>query len=202
MSVIVSVSTLEGEVGRCDARCYNAKHPYCLCVCGGANHGIGKEEAAKKARDNWKDWGRLYANEKGLTDFYVESDDETYYETYGYRSDKEYNLRVGSKVYAKADTAICKKGEWGVVVNVYDRDSTVGGRHKGYGILFARGEYDGFSPEEIERFVESIGEVDEIIEDYEFQSVIKLMDDYREGRFRSSLEHATMVQPPREGDKL
>lgn len=26
---------------RCDANCYNAKHPECKCVCGGLNHGKG-----------------------------------------------------------------------------------------------------------------------------------------------------------------
>lgn len=28
-------------VGRCDAKCYNAKGPDCHCICGGANHGVG-----------------------------------------------------------------------------------------------------------------------------------------------------------------
>ena len=34
--------------GRCDARCYKARHPRCECICGGQNHGVG----LKKAVDN------------------------------------------------------------------------------------------------------------------------------------------------------
>ena len=28
-------------MGRCDARCYNAKGTVCKCICGGINHGCG-----------------------------------------------------------------------------------------------------------------------------------------------------------------
>lgn len=34
--------------GRCDAKCYDAQHDECHCVCGGMNHGMG----AGIARDN------------------------------------------------------------------------------------------------------------------------------------------------------
>lgn len=40
--VLIEVHKPDGSfVGRCDARCYNAKHPECDCICGGANHGKG-----------------------------------------------------------------------------------------------------------------------------------------------------------------
>jgi len=32
---------------RCDAKCYNAKHLECHCICGGTNHGAGIEQASK-----------------------------------------------------------------------------------------------------------------------------------------------------------
>ena len=36
----------DGEVlGRCDARCYNATEPECVCICRGKNHGIGISKA-------------------------------------------------------------------------------------------------------------------------------------------------------------
>lgn len=30
---------------RCDARCYNAKHQECKCICQGKNHGVGLKQA-------------------------------------------------------------------------------------------------------------------------------------------------------------
>jgi hypothetical protein len=37
-------------VGRCDAACYNASGPCRGCICGGANHGIGREQAISNTR--------------------------------------------------------------------------------------------------------------------------------------------------------
>jgi hypothetical protein len=40
--ILIEVHKPDGSlIGRCDARCYNAKHPKCDCVCGGVNHGRG-----------------------------------------------------------------------------------------------------------------------------------------------------------------
>lgn len=39
MTTIISVYNSHGLVGRCDARCHNAKEPECDCVCGGSFHG-------------------------------------------------------------------------------------------------------------------------------------------------------------------
>ena len=36
--------------GQCDARCYNAKTPTCICCCGGANHGVGLQKAVENTR--------------------------------------------------------------------------------------------------------------------------------------------------------
>jgi hypothetical protein len=43
-------------VGRCDAKCYNARHPTCNCVCGGANHGAGLETSTEQTRQHAHEW--------------------------------------------------------------------------------------------------------------------------------------------------
>lgn len=45
MSTLISV-----KGGRCNARCYNAKHEKCVCVCGGRNHGVGHDKAVDNTR--------------------------------------------------------------------------------------------------------------------------------------------------------
>lgn len=37
--------------GRCDAKCYNARHADCHCICGGRNHGAGLERARENTRE-------------------------------------------------------------------------------------------------------------------------------------------------------
>jgi len=39
-------------VGRCDARCYNARSKGCHCVCHGRNHGKGLEVARREMTDD------------------------------------------------------------------------------------------------------------------------------------------------------
>lgn len=41
MTTIYAVYNNNGCVGRCDARCHEAKQPECHCICGGAFHGVG-----------------------------------------------------------------------------------------------------------------------------------------------------------------
>lgn len=41
MTTIYAVYDRYGLVGRCDARCHEAKKPECHCICGGARHGVG-----------------------------------------------------------------------------------------------------------------------------------------------------------------
>jgi hypothetical protein len=42
---LLYVGNSEGCVGRCDAKCYEAQHPECDCICGGKNHGVGLQVA-------------------------------------------------------------------------------------------------------------------------------------------------------------
>ena len=38
-------------VGRCDAKCHNAKPGTpCDCICGGSNHGVGEKQAVENVR--------------------------------------------------------------------------------------------------------------------------------------------------------
>jgi len=49
---LIEVRGKGGElIGRCDARCYNAKEPHCECICGGRNHGVGLQKAIEQARE-------------------------------------------------------------------------------------------------------------------------------------------------------
>jgi hypothetical protein len=47
VTTLLTVGNDSGVVGRCDAKCYNAKHPHCNCVCGGVNHGVGLATAVR-----------------------------------------------------------------------------------------------------------------------------------------------------------
>ena len=41
MTTLIAVYNNTGCVGRCDARCYEAKSKTCHCICGGRNHSAG-----------------------------------------------------------------------------------------------------------------------------------------------------------------
>jgi len=51
MSTLILAKTPNGSPrGRCDAKCYNAKGTKCTCICGGVNHGAGKNQAIDNTR--------------------------------------------------------------------------------------------------------------------------------------------------------
>lgn len=50
MTTLIAVYNSEGCVGRCDARCYGAHSSKCDCICGGANHGAGFDQAERNVR--------------------------------------------------------------------------------------------------------------------------------------------------------
>lgn len=43
-SLIVQTNS-DGSQRRCDAHCYDATGFKCVCICGGANHGVGLQQA-------------------------------------------------------------------------------------------------------------------------------------------------------------
>lgn len=47
MTTLIAVYDSRGCVGRCDARCYDAREPECDCICGGVNHGQGLAAALR-----------------------------------------------------------------------------------------------------------------------------------------------------------
>lgn len=72
MTTLIEVRNSSGIVGRCDAKCYNAKKPGCTCICGGKNHGAGLQKATDNTRELAEDWLKRYAKEKGLNDYIAE----------------------------------------------------------------------------------------------------------------------------------
>jgi len=67
--VLIEVRNSEGLVGRCDARCYNAKEPHCECICGGRNHGAGLQRAIENTREQAEQWIGAYAERLGLAEY-------------------------------------------------------------------------------------------------------------------------------------
>jgi hypothetical protein len=56
MTTLISVHSSDGCEGRCDARCYEATHPDCKCICHGVNHGVGLSRAVDNTRQLAEDW--------------------------------------------------------------------------------------------------------------------------------------------------
>lgn len=69
MGTLIAVYNSEGLVGRCDANCYEARHPECDCVCGGMNHGAGLDRAIDNTRRHAEQMVERYAGGKGLKNF-------------------------------------------------------------------------------------------------------------------------------------
>lgn len=51
MTSLIIASNSDGVYGRCDANCYDAKNSKCTCICGGMNHGGGKQQAMVNTRE-------------------------------------------------------------------------------------------------------------------------------------------------------
>lgn len=66
MTTLICASNSDGIYGRCDAKCYDAKGPTCDCICGGKNHGAGKDRAMKNTAREWEPWIKAYAEAHGL----------------------------------------------------------------------------------------------------------------------------------------
>ena len=95
------------------------------------------------------------------------------------------DLKVGSLVTAKKTTGVCDRGEPGVVYEQYE----LGGR-PGWSVIFKRGRHDGFSPCEVDFFLDTSGEVCEALSDYVFTNVLQLSSDYANGRFAPAFKIA------------
>ena len=85
---------------------------------------------------------------------------------------------MGTLAVATKNTAICRAEELGVCYELY----TIGDR-PGYSFIFERGGYDGFSPQDVEMFLEITEVVFKSIEGYRFTDVGQLLKDFLAGRF-------------------
>jgi hypothetical protein len=56
VTTLIAVYNSEGCQGRCDAKCYEAHEEECDCICGGRNHGAGKEQALDNTRELAESW--------------------------------------------------------------------------------------------------------------------------------------------------
>lgn len=91
-------------------------------------------------------------------------------------------LRVGSLVVAKKVSGVCDPGERGVVYEVYEL-----GKRPGWSVIFQSGRHDGFSPCDVDFFLDITGEVCEELSGYTFESVLRLVDDFGRGDFAPAL---------------
>lgn len=60
MATLISAHNSEGCYGRCDAKCHDAVHPHCDCICGGVNHGVGLEKAMENTQELAEQWIEAY----------------------------------------------------------------------------------------------------------------------------------------------
>lgn len=68
MVTLIAVHNSDGCVGRCEAKCYEALHPGCDCICGGQNHGAGFDKAVENTRELAETWIEEYTERKNLSD--------------------------------------------------------------------------------------------------------------------------------------
>ena len=87
-------------------------------------------------------------------------------------------LRVGSLVVAKKASGVCDRGERGAVYETYEL-----GKRPGWSVIFQSGRHDGFSPCDVDFFLDVTGEVSEELTGYTFENVTRLAADFGRGRF-------------------
>ncbi len=90
-------------------------------------------------------------------------------------------IRVGTLVVARRASGVCAAGERGVCYERYRLDG-----RPGYGILFQGGGYDGFSPTDVELFLDVTGQVCAEVAGYRFANVTQLRRDFEQGRFAAA----------------
>lgn len=74
MATIIAVYNSSGCVGRCDAKCYEAREPTCECICGGANHGAGYDRAVENTTAWMIEEAEATGNEQAATYLRTELD--------------------------------------------------------------------------------------------------------------------------------
>ena len=64
MTTLISIHNSDGCQGRCDARCYDATHDNCNCICGGMNHGKGIDQAINNTAELANQWVEEFTKKK------------------------------------------------------------------------------------------------------------------------------------------
>ncbi len=96
---------------------------------------------------------------------------------------------VGSVYSLTVDCLGNPVGTLGVCYEVYHL-----GDHTGYAFIFQNGNYDGFGEDEVEDFLKHEA-FDDAVKDYQFTNVIKLTEDFRNGKlgFVSKAKNSNVV---------
>jgi len=71
MTTLIAAYNSEGCIGRCDAKCYNAERPDCDCICGGMNHGVGRQKAMNNTTKLAETWMEQWQKEHPETTHFV-----------------------------------------------------------------------------------------------------------------------------------
>lgn len=69
MATLIYVGGSGGCIGRCDAKCYDAKDDKCDCICGGRNHGQGLRKALDTTKEYSEEMIEEYVKNRGLKDY-------------------------------------------------------------------------------------------------------------------------------------
>jgi len=85
--------------------------------------------------------------------------------------------QVGQIVWLKVALLGNLPGTLGVCFHVYNLGKGPAGQY-----IFENGEYDGFSPSEQEKYLEWVGDCEEL-KNYKFTNVIRVSRDYQAGIF-------------------
>ena len=83
---------------------------------------------------------------------------------------------------AKKTSGVCDRGERGVVYETYEM-----GERPGWSVIFQSGRHDGFSPCDMDFFLDVTDEVCEELTGYKFENVLRLVDDFGRGAFAPAL---------------
>ncbi|WP_289009066.1 hypothetical protein [uncultured Thermomonospora sp.] len=69
MVALLTVRRGNTVVDQCNATCYEASGKVCRCVCGGANHGVGLEQAVVNTRAMHAAWVARARATRGIDTF-------------------------------------------------------------------------------------------------------------------------------------
>lgn len=99
-------------------------------------------------------------------------------------------IEVGTLVYAHRDAGVASKGDVGVCYDVYSMRDEMNKERPGYGLIFQKGGYDGFSFFDITVAVTPLMDIAADMRDYKFENVGQLERAYQDGRFNEAFLQA------------